>query len=555
MSVPTITSQHAELHVLHLQKDGVNITTVEDPSDHEKKKPSPNASQWRPAFHLSAPSGWLNDPCGLGYDPSTGLYHVAFQWNPKGNDWGNTSWGNSTSYDLVSWKTSPEPYLTPSTEYDHCGIFTGCLQPTDINGHSGALTCFYTSVKHLPIHYTLPYIRGCESLSLAVTHDGGVTWQRQSCNPILTGPPSHLRVTSWRDPYVGSCASMQHAPDMPSSNLYGFLSGGIVGKTPTVFAYAINPKDLRDWEFIGHLADVGLNFRPSRWSGDFGVNWEVANVLDLSSKEEGISRTFVIVGAEGCLESDDNVILSGDQVKARTARIARQQLWMALKAKSTSDNHKASSNNALLTYSFAGVFDHGCYYAANSFYDPMTDQHIVYGWITEEDLPDHLRYAQGWSGLISLPRTVKLAVLHNVISARRSELQTITSIETEADSQGTYTVRTLGVQPDDRLKRLRAKASSFTLQNVALHPCSPAGAVALQTSKWEVEATFAVHRQCTRVGIQLAHSAGMPNGAIPGPLSIPPKLSLHTNTFPPSYVQISHTALSFHGNHSLKPSL
>src|SRR5215471_19015771 len=71
--------------------------------------------QWRPSFHLTAPHGWLNDPCAPGYDPSTRLYHLAFQWNPNGNDWGCISLGHSTSPDLLSWQISPQPCLRPST--------------------------------------------------------------------------------------------------------------------------------------------------------------------------------------------------------------------------------------------------------------------------------------------------------------------------------------------------------------------------------------------------------------------------------------------------------
>lgn len=45
---------------------------------------------------------------------------------------------------------------------------------------------------------------------------------------------------------------------------------------------------------------------------------EVANVFDLISKEEDISRTFMTVGAEGCLPSKYE-----DSVMARTARTQR----------------------------------------------------------------------------------------------------------------------------------------------------------------------------------------------------------------------------------------
>lgn len=232
-------------------------------------------------------------------------------------------------------------------------------------------------------------------------------------------------------------------------------------------------------------------------------------MLDLGSKEEGISRSILIVSAEGCIQSED-----GNRFKAQSARTPRKQLWMALKTKSTCDNTSSSdssNDSTLATYSFAGIFDHGCYYAANSFYDPVTDRHVVYGWITEEDLPDTLRHAQGWSGLLSLPRTVQLEVMHDVARARRSQLQTISSIETEADCRGTYTVRTLGIRPDERVKKLRAKASRFALQDVALRSCfsSVGCSIPLQTLRWEVEAEFAVHKQCSRVGIRIAHSAGI----------------------------------------------
>ena len=75
----------------------------------------------RPTYHLTPPTNWLNDPCGLAHDPSTGLYHLAYQWNPHANNWGNISWGHAVSRDLLSWTTSPRPILEPSCEYDAGG--------------------------------------------------------------------------------------------------------------------------------------------------------------------------------------------------------------------------------------------------------------------------------------------------------------------------------------------------------------------------------------------------------------------------------------------------
>lgn len=455
----------------------------------------PDLSQWRPSFHLTAP-GWLNDPCGLGYDAATGLYHLCFQWNPHGNDWGNISWGHATSPDLVSWKLSRDPILAPAAEYDCRGVFTGCLRATDSSGMPDALTILYTSVKHLPIHYTLPYTYGSESLSLAVSWDGGRNWERHVCNPILKGPPSHLAVTGWRDPCITTWAN---GPVSDQSTLYGFISGGIAGRTPTVFVYTVEPTDLRKWEFVGPLIEIDLNLRPSRWSGDLGVNWEVANLMTLSS--ESASRDFVIMGAEGCLPLDQVHDNSHGEHEARRRRELRGQLWASVKS-----NQRATSD-ALTSYAFSGIFDHGCFYAANSFYDPHTAQQIVFGWVTEEDLSDSVRHRLGFSGLISLPRVVGLMSLNNVIRARSSPLCDITSIEAVPSDDSTFTVQTMRITPDDRLALLRKKAQrSCRAREVLSASNHKSGAI--MTTRWEIDAEFSVGQSCSRVGIEIPHSAG-----------------------------------------------
>ena len=483
--------------------------------------------RWRPSFHLVSPHGWLNDPCGPGYEPLTGKYHLAFQWNPNGNDWGGISWGHATSPDLVSWKTSQVPCLTPSASYDHCGVFTGCFRPTNIDGkQDGALTYIYTSVNRLPIHYTLPYVPGSETLSIAVSHDGGETWERQLCNPILPGPPSHLRVTGWRDPFITS--KSQHLPLAPrgssADTLYGFISGGIVERTPTVFAYQINANDLSDWRYIGHLIDVGLNLRPSRWSGDFGLNWEVANFMTLTD-DDGTSRHFIIVGTEGCLPQSNAPGAQTDrQGIFGSQRIPRSQLWMSVSRRSspTDLSNGSLSNEPLMQFGFAGIFDHGCLYACNSFWDPISGQRVAFGWITEEDLSDNLRYRQNWSGLISLPRIIRLTAMHKVKRARStSDLGCITSIEATPDCDGTYTVRTLGIFPDPRLETLRTRAHKVDLApqtEIPLLESDKAMAtfdhdqhgpsLPLTTSRWELKVEIVVGRHCSCVGLAIGHDPG-----------------------------------------------
>lgn len=475
-----------------LQKSVTPRPSQENLKIDEKNLPA-DPSQWRPSFHLTAP-GWLNDPCGLGYDPATGLYHLCFQWNPHGNDWGNISWGHATSPDLVSWTPSQEPILAPSAEYDCRGVFTGCLRATDVSGAPGALTILYTSVKHLPIHHTLPYTYGSESLSLAVSRNGGKSWERQACNPVLTGPPSHLNVTGWRDPCLTTWAE---GPVPDPSTLYGFISGGIAQQTPTVFVYKVDSADLRKWEFIGPLVDVGLNLRPSRWSGDLGVNWEVANLMTLSNQSASASRDFVIMGAEGCVPLDNE---GSENQEARRRREARGQLWVSVKS------GPEVSSGALTSFAFSGIFDHGCFYAANSFYDTQTAQQIVYGWITEEDLSDSLRHRQGFSGLISLPRVVGLMTLNNVIKARSSPLSAITSIEAVPDGN-LFTIHTMQISPDTRLELLRKGAQKSRRSREILSAPNYKSSAAM-SSRWEINAEFSVSQSCSRVGVKIPYTAG-----------------------------------------------
>jgi fructan beta-fructosidase len=63
------------------------------------------AQPYRNQFHASTRRGWNNDPNGMVFHG--GKYHLYYQYNPFGIQWGNMHWGHLESTDLVHWKELP----------------------------------------------------------------------------------------------------------------------------------------------------------------------------------------------------------------------------------------------------------------------------------------------------------------------------------------------------------------------------------------------------------------------------------------------------------------
>lgn len=94
----------------------------------------------RPAFHLSARTGWMNDPNGFSYHD--GKYHMFYQYYPYDSHWGPMHWGHAVSSDLLHWEYLPAA-LAPDEFYDMDGCFSGSA----ITLPDGRQLLMYTGVR------------------------------------------------------------------------------------------------------------------------------------------------------------------------------------------------------------------------------------------------------------------------------------------------------------------------------------------------------------------------------------------------------------------------
>jgi len=121
---------------------------------------------YRPQFHFTSGTGWLNDPNGLVF--YKGEYHLFFQHNPKGNKWGNITWGHALSTDLVHWHQ-----LTNAIEpYGNGAIYSGSAV-VDHNGSSG----FDRNEGDQPLIACFTHAHKPFEQALAYSSDKGRTWK------------------------------------------------------------------------------------------------------------------------------------------------------------------------------------------------------------------------------------------------------------------------------------------------------------------------------------------------------------------------------------------
>ncbi|KAF2218426.1 glycosyl hydrolase [Elsinoe ampelina] len=398
-------------------------------------------TRWRPTSHFIAPAGWMNDPCGAMYDPTRDTYHLFYQWHPNHINWGNISWGHATSKDLVSWTDvggwegkNAEALVTNggnNSTYNGLGIFSGTAQPVNLQGEQdGTLAVFYTSVQYLPTNWRIPYTPGTESQSIAISTDGGETWQDYENNPVIEGPPGDWNITGFRDPFVEPWPEMDALLGVEEPHYYSVFGSGIKGVGPRIPFWTAPANDLTNWTFLGALWEPEANSSLGNVlaTGTNAFNFEVSGFFSLAD-DKGHLHYYVNTGSEG-----GNVSFH------------QSQQWSLFYEGTLS---RRANGSAAFNPISGGAADYGILYAMTSFNDTKRNRRVQYGWAREELVGNGGLFSasqQGFQGALSFPRELFVHTTRDVVN-NDGLLGELGPAAISQELDGSFTARTLGVRP------------------------------------------------------------------------------------------------------------
>lgn len=298
----------------------------------------------RPRFHITPPSGWLNDPNGLTFHE--GRYHVFYQANPRDVTFGNMEWAHISSEDLLTWQPHP-PALQPSQDSDRDGCWTGCVVLD-----AGVPTAVYTGVQ------ALGNDNWTQQLCLARSDDDLIAWNKADENPAHVEVPADLELIGFRDPYVWAA----------DDGWLMVIGTGLAGHGGAILLY--ESADLTKWTFRSVLYSRAADDLDPLWTGSI---WECPSLADL-----GDGRHMLLFSVW-----DDSTAFKLHYAVMAVGRFDGQQLNV---------DHIQRFD-----------YGHDCY--APALLRHPDGRLLSWAW-SWEGLTDRGRKANGWAGCLTLPREV-----------------------------------------------------------------------------------------------------------------------------------------------------
>ncbi len=222
-----------------------------------KESPVLYKEKYRPQFHFTPPSQWMNDPNGMFF--YEGEYHLFYQYYPDSNVWGPMHWGHAVSDDMVKWEHLPIALYPDSLGYIFSGSAIVDWNNTSGFGAKGNPPIIAVYTYHDPVGEREGRI-DFQSQGLAYSLDKGRTWTKYAKNPVLSNPD----IRDFRDPKV---------------TWYEPEKKWIMTLAVWDHVRFYESKDLKSWNF---LSDFGQD-----WGSHAGV-WECPDLfkMEVSNTEE-----------------------------------------------------------------------------------------------------------------------------------------------------------------------------------------------------------------------------------------------------------------------------
>ncbi|PWA90649.1 glycoside hydrolase, family 32 [Artemisia annua] len=327
----------------HLQ----NIKATEISEDH------------RTGYHFQPKQNWINDPNAPMF--YKGIYHLFYQYNPKGSVWGNIVWAHSISQDLVNW-TPLDPAIEPSESFDQFGCWSGSA--TVLPDEKPVI--LYTGIINedpkpgyqvqnyaIPENYSDPFL---------------TKWIKPSDNPILK--PTKETVSAFRDPSTA----------WKLNGEWEMTIGSKVDKLGISYLY--RSPDFINWTLVDH---------PLHQKENVGM-WECPDFYPVSTtSDKGLDTTVI----DGDIKHVFKVSLD----------LTRFDCYTIGKYDTNQDKYIPDEG---MIDGWAGLrYDWGNFYASKSFFDPSKSRRIIWGWANESCNQDEY-VRKGWAGIQLIPRTVWL---------------------------------------------------------------------------------------------------------------------------------------------------
>ena len=312
----------------------------------------------RTGFHFQPPRHWINDPNGpMVYK---GVYHLFYQYNPKGAVWGNIVWAHSVSKDLINWEAL-EPAIYPSKWFDINGTWSGSA--TNVPGKGPVILYTGITENHTQIqNYAIPQDLSDPYLK---------KWIKPDDNPIVR-PDHGENGSAFRDPTTAW---------FNKKDGYWRMLVGSKNKRRGI-AYMYKSRDFKKWV---------KTRRPIHTRKATGM-WECPDFYPVAiGKKTGLDTSYDGPNTKHVLK------VSLD--------LTRYEYYTLGKYDTKKDRYKPDGTTP---DGWDGLrLDYGNFYASKTFFDETKNRRILWGWANESDsaVEDTLK---GWAGVQLIPRTVLL---------------------------------------------------------------------------------------------------------------------------------------------------